>query len=93
MVTMTLVVSPRWNGVGYACRYLDRRRAGMLSGSAYFCLFAIRGVMRCIIWAGLPAKRLQRLSVVTKPAAGILIRGRALSRRLVRSGTKSRRVV
>jgi hypothetical protein len=53
---MTLVVSTRSNGVGYASRYLDRRRAGMLSGSAYFCLFAIRGMTCCIIWAGCQAK-------------------------------------
>jgi len=33
-------------------KYRDQRRAAMLSGSAYFCLFAIRRMTRCINWAG-----------------------------------------
>jgi hypothetical protein len=45
---VTLVVSMSSKSIGMH----PDIQTGMLSGSAYFCLFAIRGMTRCISWAG-----------------------------------------
>jgi hypothetical protein len=82
LMTRMTVVSMRSNGAGDASRHLVRRTDARARLHYLFIFLPFRDSWHDALHHldRLPTKRLRRVSVAAKPAAGMLIRGRALTR-------------